>query len=428
MTAVCASRRIDIVAAGSRGDTQPYVALGLGLAQRGHTVRMVVPRSYAGLLHGTGLAWDTIDFDAGALLATGEGQRWQATGSNVVDFARRSKRISRPLDLFSQLTAAMRRSADAVVFSPFAFPAYSIAERDGVPAVLASFMPFEPTRHFPPLALTRSLGPIGNLLGHLLLEQAIWLVARQPINDWRTHALGLAPIPFTGPRGLVRRTPMPTVHCYSQAVLPRPADWPDCVDVTGYWLLDPPPDWAPPAALTSFLSDGPPPVYVGFGSMVPGDPAATFRLVRAALRRAGTRGVYLGDPSEHPGDETVHVVRDVPHTWLFPRMAAVVHHGGSSTVGAGLRAGLPTVVCPHFLDQPMWGARIHALGAGPRPLPARKLTAASLGDAIATALHDRRMRETAARLGKQIRAESGVERACQAIETHIAAYPSTPRR
>ncbi|MFI6689664.1 glycosyltransferase [Streptomyces sp. NPDC050485] len=104
-------------------------------------------------------------------------------------------------------------------------------------------------------------------------------------------------------------------------------------------------------------------------------------------------------------------------------MAAVVHHGGSSTLGAGL----PTVVCPHFLDQPMWGARIHALGAGPRPLPARKLTATSLGDAITTALHDRRMRETAVRLGEQIRAESGVESACQAIEAHIAAHSAGPR-
>jgi UDP:flavonoid glycosyltransferase YjiC (YdhE family) len=103
--------------------------------------------------------------------------------------------------------------------------------------------------------------------------------------------------------------------------------------------------------------------------MVSGDPAATRQLVRVALRCAGVRGVLLGDPAADPSDEHVHVVADSPHTWLLPHTAAVVHHGGAGTTGAGLRAGVPNVICPWFADQPLWAERVHALGAGPRPVP-----------------------------------------------------------
>jgi UDP:flavonoid glycosyltransferase YjiC (YdhE family) len=157
---------------------------------------------------------------------------------------------------------------------------------------------------------------------------------------------------------------------------------------------------------------------VGFGSMVPKDPARIGSIVRTALRQAGVRGVVLGDPAT--SDEEVVAVHSVPHTWLFPKMTAVVHHGGAGTTAAGLRAGVPAIVCPFFGDQPFWGERIAALGAGPAPIPIARLTASALAGAIQQATgpagQARNIRRRAASLGDQIRAEDGVAHACDVLD------------
>jgi UDP:flavonoid glycosyltransferase YjiC (YdhE family) len=172
-----------------------------------------------------------------------------------------------------------------------------------------------------------------------------------------------------------------------------------------------------------FLAAGLPPVYIGFGSMTARDPRELTNIAVEALRAAGQRGVLLsgwaglGTDSEVP--DHVCVVTDVPHAWLFPRVAAVVHHGGAGTTAAGLRAGVPTIVTPVGGDQPFWGARVARLGAGPPPIPPRELTAARLAAAIRTATADVGMRRRAAALGERIRAEDGVGGAVAAFEQHI---------
>ena len=174
-------------------------------------------------------------------------------------------------------------------------------------------------------------------------------------------------------------------------------------------------EWTPPKELTDFLDAGPAPVYAGFGSMVAKDVEMTALAIRAALKLAGVRGIVQGDPET--SDEHVLAVRDVPHAWLFPRMAAVVHHGGAGTTAAGLRAGVPTVVCPFFGDQPFWGERIAALGAGTDPLPFRSLTAPSLAARIRQAVEDDTITTTASRLGERLRAENGTARALEVIDS-----------
>jgi len=201
--------------------------------------------------------------------------------------------------------------------------------------------------------------------------------------------------------------------------VPRPPDWPPYVHVTGNWFLDADEQWSPPRALTDLLATGKPVVYVGFGSMVPRDPARTDAMVRTALRLAGVRGVMLGDPAT--SDDNVLAVESVPHAWLFPRVSAVVHHGGAGTTAAGLRAGVPAVICPFLGDQPFWGERIAALGVGPAPIPIARLTANALVTAIEGAVGSgasaRAIRERADGLGAEIRAENGVARACEVLDS-----------
>jgi UDP:flavonoid glycosyltransferase YjiC (YdhE family) len=364
--------RIVVLAVGFRGNVHPSVALVARLEARGFRVTIACPGVYREMAEAAGLPCVPLSGDPRAELATKQGQRALGAGRNAFRFARRLAVLGRPMlaRYLAEQTAACSQ-ADAIVFSPMGFVGYHVAEQRGVPSVLAQLQPTEPTRAFPSFTVPggRSLGPLGNRLSHLAAEQALWQVLRPAVNRWPREALDLAPLPLAGPYPRLRRQRHPTLYAYSPTVLPRPPDWPDHIQVTGYWFLDPQPGWRPPPALTAFLAAGPPPVYVGFGSMVSGDPAATRQLVRVALRCAGVRGVLLGDPAADPSDEHVHVVADSPHTWLLPHTAAVVHHGGAGTTGAGLRAGVPNVICPWFADQPLWAERVHALGAGPRPVP-----------------------------------------------------------
>jgi UDP:flavonoid glycosyltransferase YjiC (YdhE family) len=194
------------------------------------------------------------------------------------------------------------------------------------------------------------------------------------------------------------------------------------VHVTGYFFLDSETDWQPSSELKAFLEAGNPPVYIGFGSMAGSNPEELARLVSQALASSGQRGLLLtgwGGLSADLVPDNVFVVDSVPHSWLFPRMAAVVHHGGAGTTAEGLRAGVPTVVIPFVFDQPFWGARIKALGFGPDPVPLKKLTADRLANAITIAVTDPAIRQRARSCGEAIRAEDGTGNAVKIIKQYL---------
>jgi sterol 3beta-glucosyltransferase len=222
--------------------------------------------------------------------------------------------------------------------------------------------------------------------------------------------------------GKLRGKPVPMLYAYSEHVIPRPADWGEESIVTGYWFLDKPGDWQPDSALVRFLQEGPPPVYVGFGSMFMNGGHEKTKVVLEALRLAGQRAILVtGWGALSTGESREHVLYadSIPHDWLFPQVAAVVHHGGAGTTGAALRAGKPSVICPFVGDQPFWGRRMAALSVGPSPIPQRELTAERLAEAIKRAVTDRAMHGRAAALGEKIRAEDGVRRAVDYITSRL---------
>jgi UDP:flavonoid glycosyltransferase YjiC (YdhE family) len=236
--------------------------------------------------------------------------------------------------------------------------------------------------------------------------------------------LGLENLPLSEPFGDLDREQRLLLYCYSAAVAPPPPDWGSWIEVTGYWFLDRKTDWTPPPALAEFLEEGPPPVYVGgFGTMTNRDPGDLARIVARALGAAGVRAVVLtgwgGLPKEELPRE-IFAVDWVPFDWLFPRVSAVVHHGGAGTTAASLRAGVPTVVVPFFLDQFFWGRRVFDLGVGPRPILRKRLDPDTLAAALRIATRDPEMKGRAAALGVRIRAEDGVARAVAAFERHLS--------
>ena len=418
--------RISIITIGSLGDVQPYVALGAGLARAGYEVTFVADASFAPLVAERGLdrriGFAPLRADFLRLLETPEGRAALVGGGNKLALMRKVMPVFRRI-LDDAWAAA--RGSDAVVYNPKALAGYHVAERLGVPGFLAHPVPaFTPTRELPNPLLPAGLGLGGalNRLTYTAVNRLITAPYRGLINAWRRDALGLPARPFLADDLVQNGRPVPRIYGVSRQVVPQPADWGDSSELTGYWFLDSSPDWMPPTDLADFLAAGPPPVYVGFGSMASQDAAAVARTVVSALERAGQRGVLAtGTGGLAPGDlpPTVFPIRSAPHDWLFPRMAAVVHHGGAGTTAAGIRAGMPSVICPFFGDQPFWGARVASLGVGPAPIPQKRLTVERLAAAIGTAVGDPAIRERAADLGARVRAEDGVGRAVEAIRRRL---------
>jgi sterol 3beta-glucosyltransferase len=217
------------------------------------------------------------------------------------------------------------------------------------------------------------------------------------------------------------------LSAYSQQLVPKPPDWGPRHHVTGYWYLDPPAGWQPPDDLQRFLENGPPPVYVGFGSLDDGHAAQRTRAVNDALAATGLRGVLLtgwGGLDPVPPSDRVISVTDVPHAWLLPRVAAVVHHGGAGTTGSALRAGVPQIPTPFAGDQYAWRERAVHIGVAPSGPDIKRLNARTLATAIHAAVSNGEMRARAAALGESVRAENGVARAVSLIEAHGMRHPT----
>jgi UDP:flavonoid glycosyltransferase YjiC (YdhE family) len=418
---------ISIITAGSRGDVQPYLALALGLRRAGYAVRVATHENFRAFVTDHGLEFAPVAGDPQAVLRARGAERWLATGRNrnILAFMREMRALAPDL-VESSLGDYWRagQGADAIVYSVVGLASLHVAERLGIPAFGAFLQPVTRTREFPSIGLPQQLrlGARFNLATHAVAEQAMWRPFRRRVNAWRAGTLGLAAVGGAGLHAQMVERAIPTLYGFSPHVVPRPADWRPEVHVTGYWFLDPPAGYAPPAALRDFLAAGPPPVYLGFGSMTPQGASGLTRTMLGALERAGLRGVLLrgwGGLGAGELPPWAIAVDDVPHEWLFPRMAAVVHHGGAGTTAAGLRAGVPSLVVPLGFDQPYWGWRVADLGVGPRPIPRKRLTVDRLARALADATGDEAMRERAASLGAEIRAEDGVGNAVAVVRGRV---------
>jgi len=414
--------RATILALGSRGDIVPYLALGKGLQTANFQVKFATFENFSSLITTHGLEFFPVQGDAQALLQ----------GSNLAKSGRNPLRnLKAILQSFGSLAASYARDlaeprlweTDLIINQlPANLFGYDAAEKLNVPYFSAAVMPLTRSSAFPNIFFP-NLGRLPGYasLSHRLAEQMAWHPFRSTINRWRREVWDLPPAPFWGPFRQLEVERAPVLNGFSGQVVPRPPDWGQHIHITGYWQL---PDrvWQPPADLLHFLDSGPRPIFVGFGSMpVPDAPRVT-QIVLEALALSGQRGILhrgWGELGQKLLPESIYPINYAPYEWLFPHMAAVVHHGGSGSTAAGLQAGVPSIIVPFVMDQFYWGERVAALGVGPKAIPHKKLTTQRLAAAITTALFDQSMQAQAAALGEKLRAQDGVATAVQVIQEFL---------
>lgn len=416
-----------MTAAGSRGDVQPCVALGLGLQEAGHGVTLASWEPYRGMAERRGLAFRPVagpspDELMAALLEAGR---------NPLRYASSFRPVLRPhVERGLRDCLAACQGADAVVYTPLGFAGFLAAEHLGVFSMGAVVEPlFVRGGSYPSAVLGESpripaLGGLYNRLSHRAVEQMYWRTVR-PLISGAAQRLGLAPVPvLRSPVAGIHRRRRPLLLGWSRHVLPPDLRHEARMPTTGYWTLDPDRDWHPPDNLRAFLAAGPPPAALALGSMTGIETAGIERLVSLtarALRRAGRRGILLSDHAEIDGALPENVIRvggEIPYDWLFPRTAVAVHHGGAGTLAAALKAGVPSVTIPLLPDQAFWGRRAADLGVGSPPMPPKKLSAEALAAAVERSASDGGVRGRCHALSAKLATEDGVSRAVDAFGRH----------
>ncbi len=417
--------KITISTIGSRGDVQPYLALGKGLADIGYEVTLAADSIFESFVQERGLAFARLAADPMKALEFDI----RTVGNNPFKLMQWMARLIDQIgDEYFETYLEANRHADLMIFSSVAALAgVHVGAALNVPMISTTLQPVVPTRAYPYSAgfIPPDWIPFRGTLNKASYKTTFWFLYRmfyKMINRGRKEVLGLAPLPWRVYASLDLKA-YPMLHGFSRHVLPKPPDYNQNQIFTGYWFLDQQNNWQLSKSLFQFLAEEPKPVYVGFGSMVDKEADALTELVVEALEISGQRAVLLGGWTDLGGaglPDTILKVDSIPHNWLFPRVAAAVHHGGAGTTAASLRAGIPTVVVPFFADQPFWGWRVEQLCAGPKPVPRQKLTASKLVNAISLAVKDQEINRRAFILGQKIRAEDGVANAVQAVKYLLA--------
>ncbi len=406
---------ITILALGSTGDILPYTALGKGLLDTGHRVRFITFENFKSRIIDLGMDFYPIQGDPRALVSQ--------SGQNMLSLARSFGSLAR--GYARDLSAPELLETNLIINQlPVGLYGYDLAEKAGIPLILASVFPLAKTKYLPLMGFPGLPIPGYNRFTYTVGELIVWMMFKKVINEWRQTTLDLMPVKNQEYFGSSKGAPVSILNGFSPSVVERPGDWGKDIHITGTWFPEDQ-NWRPPDELVAFLDSGPPPIFIGFGSMTIKDTQKTTRIILEALKLTNQRAIMhrgWSDLGDQDLPESVFRINYAPYKWLFPRMGMIIHHGGSGTTAASLRSGVPSCAVPFLFDQYYWGKRIAALGVGPAPIRFGKLKTARLTKAILEGLNNQDIRQKAQKLGQQIRLEDGVKSAVDIINAILDKY------
>ncbi|KAM1234320.1 hypothetical protein ACFX13_003992 [Malus domestica] len=424
--------QIVMLIVGTRGDVQPFIAIGKRLQDYGHRVRLATHSNFKEFVLTAGLEFYPLGGDPKVLAGyMVKNKGFLPSGPSEIPIQR-----SQLKDIIYSLFSACKEpdmdsgipfKADAIIANPPAYGHTHVAEALKVPIHVFFTMPWTPTSEFPH-PLSRVKQTTGYRLSYQIVDSLIWLGIRDMINDVRKKKLKLRPVTYlSGSQGY--DSDVPYGYIWSPHLVPKPKDWGPKIDVVGFCFLDLASNYEPPEALVKWLEAGDKPIYIGFGSLPVQEPQKMTQIIVEALEKTGQRGIInkgwggLGELAE-PKD-FIYLLDNCPHDWLFLQCKAVVHHGGAGTTAAGLKAACPTTIVPFFGDQPFWGERVHARGVGPAPIAVDQFSLPKLVDAINFML-DPKVKERAVELAKDMENEDGVTGAVKAFFKHLPCRKPDP--
>ncbi|TEY32976.1 hypothetical protein BOTCAL_0704g00010 [Botryotinia calthae] len=423
---------IVVMVIGSRGDIQPFLKLGKSLKEYGHRVRIATHPAFRDFVQkDSGLEFFSVGGDPAELMAFMVKNPGMIPTMETLKKGEVGRRREQMAEMFEGFWRACINAtdeekdvtnlkmmgdkepfvADAIIANPPCFAHIHCAERLGVPLHLMFTFPYTPTQAFPhPLANIKktNVDPgYTNFMSYPLVEMMTWQGLGDLVNNFRVKTLGLEPVSTLWAPGQLYRLKVPYTYLWSPGLVPKPKDWGPEIDIAGFVFLDLADTFTPPDDLVKFLDDGEPPIYIGFGSIVVDDPDRFTEMIFEAVKKAGVRALVSKGWGGLGGENTpdnVFMLENTPHDWLFPKVKAVVHHGGAGTTAIGLKCGKPTMIVPFFGDQQFWGSMIGTSGAGADPVPYKELTADKLAEGIKQCLTDK-AREVVEKIAKDIEAE-----------------------
>ncbi len=416
---------ITILCSGSRGDVQPYIALAQQLQKLGLTVRIAAGRDFESFVRGYDIDFYSIDVDHESAGVDPQMIKDAQKADNVLKMFGSFRKLRQyGIHMVEKYHDACLGSA-AIVFHPGLTIGHYMAKKLGIPAILASPFPLHKSSVRPSVVLYGKVWPnvLMNRLSYLMLQGMLWMASEASLKPFWKSRYGRLPKPFGMPFERHSDVRHPALSSCSNHVFDRPGDWNPHVHQAGYWFVEETKAYQPSPELAAFLAAGEKPVYLGFGSMFDrADTERVGRMIIEALTLAGKRGILGGMSGLKKLPATVITVEDVPHSWLFPRMAAVCHHGGAGTSAAGFKAGVPSIIVPFALDQFAWAQRSYELGVGSKPLPFKTLSAQRLAEAISFASRPE-IHANAAALGQLIADEYGARDCALVIAMAMEAKP-----
>lgn len=416
-------RRLLLATLGTRGDVQPKIALAKALRADGYEVTLAAPPNFADWVGYHDLPYEKLGVDMQAWLSRPDVVE-QLTRSQFSQLFNIGKLFNDLMPTTMADLVDITRSADAMLFNPMIHYGVDAAESRKIPCALTALQPMTPTTEFPAfIAPGEDLGSTLNWLSWKFVHLGR-IIDRGKVKAWRRDALDLPHPPRSWRPGQINGATIPRIYGFSEHVIPRPADWEPYDRITGFWVLQNAQALDPDPALVRFLADGPPPIYIGFGSMPVGRTDEKRDILVEAVKASGQRALiargWAGiEAAAEASDGTILSIGSVPHDWLFPQCAGVVHHGGAGTLATGLRAACPTLVCPIIVDQPLWGYQIARLGAGPRPIRVQKWTVEGLAAAFRDLATNAGYRDVARGISAGLLSEDGLARGVAEVRAAI---------